>query len=88
MPESVVIPATRISKKLWAYLEEIMKRKMFTSKSELVKEALREYVTKHKEELGSKDFDIIDAMIVLKEGRDEDKKREKELLEWIEKLRP
>ena len=88
MPESVVMPATRISKKLWAYLEEIMKRKMFTSKSELVKEALREYVAKHREELGNKDFNIIDAMIILNEGREEDKRREKELLEWIEKLRP
>jgi len=82
---TVVLPAVRIPRKLWLYLEEIMKRKMFSSKAELIKDALREYVLRHKELL--KDFDIISTSIELREGRLEDEERERELLEWIEEIR-
>ena len=83
--KTVVLPAVRIPRKLWLYLEEIMKRKMFSSKAELIKDALREYVIHHKELI--KDFDIISTSIELKEGRLEDEEREKDLLKWIKKIR-
>jgi metal-responsive CopG/Arc/MetJ family transcriptional regulator len=86
--ETVVIPATRIPRRLWLILEEVMRTKMFTSKAELIKDALREYAVRHKEEVGRAQFDLIDALIVLEEGRAEDARREEELLEWAEKLRP
>lgn len=35
--KTVVLPAVRIPRKLWLYLEEIMKRKMFSSKAELIR---------------------------------------------------
>jgi len=65
-----------------------MKNKMFTSRAELIKEALREYADRHREEIGRSDFDLLDASIAMEEGRAEDKRREDELLEWSEKLRP
>jgi len=86
--DTVVLPATRISRRLWLYLEEIMKNKMFTTKAELVKEALREYADRHKGEVTKSDFNLIDTSITMEEGRAEDKRREDELFEWIEKLRP
>jgi len=86
--DTVVLPATRIPRKLWLHLEEIMKNKMFTSRAELIKEALREYADRHREEIGRPDFDLLDASIAMEEGRAEDKRREDELLEWSEKLRP
>ena len=82
---SVVLPAVRISRRLWRFLEEIMKRKMFTSKAELIKDALREYVAKHRNLVP--DFQINSALITLEEGRDIDEKREKELFEWIRRIR-
>lgn len=85
---SVVIPATRIPRKLWSYLQELMKKRMLSSKSELVKESLREYLMHHKNELTEKEFKITEASITLSEGREEDSAREKELFEWIEKIRP
>jgi len=86
--DTVVLPATRIPRRLWLHLEEIMRNKMFTSKTELIKEALREYVERHRKETTKSNFNLIDASITLEEGRAEDKRREEELLEWTEKLRP
>jgi len=83
--KSVVLPAVRIPRKLWLYLEEIMKRKMFSSRAELIKDALREYVARHRELIP--DLDVTLAFIELKEGRFEDEEREKDLFEWIEKIR-
>jgi len=60
-----VLPAVRVPRKLWLYFEEIMKREMFSSKAELIKDTLREYVIFHKELI--KDFDIISISIELKE---------------------
>ncbi|MBS7653192.1 MAG: hypothetical protein QXH67_04135 [Candidatus Bathyarchaeia archaeon] len=82
---SVVIPAVRIPRELWLYLEEIMKRKMFSSKAELVKDALREYVARNRELLH--DFEILSATVELKKGRLEDEERERRLLEWLRELR-
>jgi metal-responsive CopG/Arc/MetJ family transcriptional regulator len=42
--DSVVMPAVRIPKKLWKSLQEIMRKKMFSGKAELMRDALREYV--------------------------------------------
>jgi len=86
--DTVVLPATRIPRRLWLHLEEIMKNKMFTSKTDLIKEALREYADRHREEIPKSDFNLIDASITMEEGRAEDKRIEEELLEWTEKLRP
>ncbi|GEM_PF-1146901 len=83
---STVIPATRIPRKLWSYLQELMKKRMLSSKSELVKESLREYLMHHKSELTEKEFKIVESSVALREGREEDRKREKELFEWIEKI--
>lgn len=84
----MVLPATRIPRRLWLHLEKIMKNKMFTSRAELIKEALREYAERHREEVARSDFDLLDASISMEEGRTEDKRREDEMLEWVEKLRP
>lgn len=70
---------------MWLYLEEIMRRKMFLSKTELVKEALREYVTRHRDLLP--DFEIVAAVVELREGRLVDEERERRLLEWVAELR-
>lgn len=86
--DTVVLPATRIPHRLWLHLEQIMKNKMFTNKTELIKEALREYADRHREEMAKPDFNLIEASITMQEGRAEDKRREEELLEWTEKLRP
>ncbi len=85
--DSVVLPATRVPKRLWAYLEELMRRRMLTTRAELIKEALREYVLHHKDEAASRDFRIIEARLALEAGRREDQRREKELLKWIDQLR-
>jgi len=85
--DTVVLPATRIPRRLWLHLEEIMKNKMFASKTDLIKEALREYADRHKEEMPKSEFNLIDASITMEEGRAEDRRREGELLEWTEKLR-
>ncbi|MBS7637435.1 hypothetical protein KEJ49_00875 [Candidatus Bathyarchaeota archaeon] len=82
---SVVMPAVRIPRELWLYLEEIMRRKMFSSKAELVKDALREYVSHNRELLH--DFEILSAAVKLKRGRFEDEERERRLLEWLRELR-
>ncbi|MBS7653408.1 hypothetical protein KEJ13_09820 [Candidatus Bathyarchaeota archaeon] len=39
------MPAVRISREFWLYLEEIMRRKIFSSKGKLVKDPFREYVS-------------------------------------------
>lgn len=84
---SVVVPATRVSRRLWAYLEELMKKRMISERTELVREALREYVLRHKEEIGEKDFEVVDAALLLEESRATERKREEELLAWIDTLR-
>jgi len=83
---SVVLPATRIPRKLWTYLEQLMKRKMLATKTEVVKEALREYVLHHKDEIEEYEFNIQEAKIILEEGRREDEAGEMKLLECIDKL--
>jgi metal-responsive CopG/Arc/MetJ family transcriptional regulator len=45
--DSFVLPSVRINKKLWKYLQKIMEEKMFTSTTELIRDALREYVQKY-----------------------------------------
>jgi len=64
--DSIVIPAIRIPRKLWLLLEELRKKKMFVSMTELVRDALREYVDRHRDEI-EQDFKIIEAFIELKE---------------------
>ncbi|NVM27992.1 MAG: hypothetical protein HWN65_04035 [Candidatus Helarchaeota archaeon] len=85
--DSVVLPAIRISKKLWKYLEKLMQKKMFTNKSEMIKEALREYVENHQEEVKETTFNIVDSRLILENERILEKAREDELLEWAEKIR-
>ena len=84
--DSIVIPAIRISRKLWLLLEELRKKKMFVSMTELVRDALREYVDRHSDEI-EQDFKIIEAFIELKEDDELEKIREKRLMELAEKLR-
>ena len=60
---------------------------MFASTTELIREALREYVLNHKEEIGEVEFNIIDAQIILQKGRKEDKTKEEKLNEWTETIR-
>ena len=83
--DSVVIPAVRIPKKLWRNLEEIMRRKMFSGKAELVRDALREYVIL--QEKRTSKSRISEAVVTLRDGRSEDRKREEELIEWVRKIR-
>jgi len=84
--ESIVIPAVRVPRRLWLYLEVLREKKMYTSMTELVREALREYVEKHRHEV-EQDFKIVEATIALKEGDELEAKREKRLMELAEKLR-
>jgi len=84
--DSIVIPAIRIPRKLWLLLEELRKKKMFVSMTELVRDALREYVDRHRDEI-EQDFKIIEAFIELKEDDELEKIREKRLMELAEKLR-
>jgi len=84
--DSIVIPAIRIPRKLWLLLEELRKKKMFVSMTELVRDALREYVDRHRDEI-EQDFKIIEAFIELKENGELEKIREKRLMELAEKLR-
>ena len=84
--ESIVIPAVRVPRRLWLYLEVLREKKMYTSMTELVREALREYVEKHRHEV-EQDFKIVEATIALKEGDELEAKREKRLIELAEKLR-
>jgi len=83
--DSIVIPAIRIPRKLWLLLEELRKKKMFVSMTELVRDALREYVDRHRDEI-EQDFKIIEAFIELKEDDELEKIREKRLMELAEKL--
>ena len=86
MPQdSVVMPAVRIPRKLWKSLEEIMRKRMFSGKAELVRDALREYVVRHR--ATTPELRISDAALALREGRAEDRKREEELIEWVRKIR-
>jgi len=85
---SVILPATRVPKRLWKYLRQLQEKHMFTNTTELIREALREYVINHKDEIGEIEFDLIDVQLVLEEGRAEDKKREEKLNEWLASLRP
>ena len=85
--DSVVLPAIRISKKLWKYLEQLLEKKMFSSKASLIKAALREYVENHQKEIDIVEFNIIDSRLILNNERIIEKSREDELLDWTEKLR-
>ncbi|MEM2984230.1 MAG: ribbon-helix-helix domain-containing protein [Candidatus Jordarchaeaceae archaeon] len=85
--DSFVLPSVRISKKLWKYLQRIMEEKMFTSTTELIRDALRKYVQNHMKELNKIDFEIIDATLILEEGRKTEKRREERLLKLAEELR-
>lgn len=84
--ESVVIPAVRVPRRLWLYLEELRKRKMYETMAELVREALREYVERHRGEI-EEDFKILEAIITLREGEELEELRERRLMELAEKLR-
>lgn len=64
-----------------------MQKKMFTNKSEMIKEALREYVENHQEEVKETTFNIVDSRLILENERILEKAREDELLEWAEKIR-
>jgi len=83
--DSVVIPAVRIPRKLWKNLEEIMRKKMFSGKAELVRDALREYVILQTRT--TPESRISEAALTLRQGRSEDRKREEELIEWVSKIR-
>ncbi len=85
--DSVVLPAVRVSKRLWKYLEKLMEKKLFSSKTELIKEALREYVENHKNEIDIETFNSVDSRLLLKEERILEKRREDELFEWVKKIR-
>ncbi|HUY01257.1 MAG TPA: ribbon-helix-helix domain-containing protein [Candidatus Deferrimicrobium sp.] len=85
--DSVVLPAVRIPKKLWKYLEKLMEKKMFASKADLLKEALREYLENHKTEIDITTIKIVDSRLLLEKERVLEKAREDELLEWTEKIR-
>lgn len=84
---SVTLPATRVPKKLWKYLERLQEQKMFASTTELIREALREYVINHKNEIGEIEFEIIDSQFVLQKRHEEDRKKEEHLLEWTKTVR-
>jgi metal-responsive CopG/Arc/MetJ family transcriptional regulator len=84
--DSVVMPAVRIPRKLWKALEEIMRRRMFSGKAELIRDALREYVLLQGERTEPKPR-ISEGAITLQEGRSEDQKREEELIKWLRKIR-
>jgi metal-responsive CopG/Arc/MetJ family transcriptional regulator len=83
--ESVVLPAVRVPRKLWMYLEEIMRKRMFSGPAELIRDALRAYVEANKSQIS--DFKITEAKVALKEGRREDERREEKLIWRAEKLR-
>ncbi len=86
MPQdSEVMPAVRIPRKLWKSLEEIMRRRMLSGKTELLRDALREYVLRHQP--ATPELRISEAAIRLHQGREEDRRREEELIEWIKKIR-
>ena len=68
-------------------VEKLMEKKMFASKADLLKEALREYLERHKDEIDVTTFDIVESRLILEKERILEKTREDELLEWAEKLR-
>ena len=84
---SVTLPATRVSKRLWEYLKRLKEKYLFTNTTELIRDALREYVKNHRDEIGETEFNLIDAQLILKQGRAEDKIRETKLNEWLTSIR-
>ena len=83
--DNVVMPAVRIPRKLWKSLEDVMRRRMLSGKAELIRDALREYVMRHQEPAA--ELRISDATQALHQGREEDRRREEELIEWVRKIR-
>jgi len=79
------MPAVRIPRKLWRSLEEIMRKRMFSGKAELMRDALREYVLHYR--ATTPELRISEAALTLREGRAEDRRREEELIEWVRKIR-
>ncbi len=84
---SVTLPAVRVSKRLWFYLKKIQEKKMFSSTTELIRDALREYVERHRELFAVEDFEILDALITMEEDKELESRREKRLLELADRLR-
>jgi len=58
---------------------------MLSGKAELTRDALREYVLRHKPP--SAKTKLSEAARTLRQGREEDRRREEELIEWVKKLR-
>lgn len=83
--DTVVMPAVRISRKLWKSLENIMRRRMFNGKTELIRDALREYALRHGKT--TPELRLSEAALTLREGRAEDQRREEKLIEWVRKVR-
>ncbi|MHA1266375.1 MAG: hypothetical protein ACTSRS_14170 [Candidatus Helarchaeota archaeon] len=64
-----------------------MEKKLFSNKTELIKDALREYVANHKHEIDVKTFDIIESRLLLEKERKLERVREEKILDWTEKIR-
>lgn len=79
------MPAVRIPRKLWKSLEEIMRKRMFSGKAELIRDALREYALHYR--ATTPELRISEASVMLHKGRAEDLEREEELIEWVRKIR-
>lgn len=84
--ESVVVPAFRVPEKLWLYLEELGKRRMYTSTAELVREALRECVERHRHKV-EREFEVIEAFLELEGARKLEGTRGGRLIRLAEELR-
>ncbi len=86
MGDSEVIPAVRVPRRLWLYLETLRKKKMYVSMTELVREALREYVERHRHEV-EQDLRVVEAILALEESDKLDAEREKMLIKLAEEIR-
>ena len=84
--DSVVMPSVRIPRKLWKSLEEIMRKRMFSGKAELIRDALREYALSERLRISS-ELRLSEGALTRHCGRSEDRIREDELLGWVRKLR-
>ncbi len=84
---TITLPSVRISKRLWFYLKKIQEKRMFSSTTELIRDALREYVERHKDLFSAEEFNILESLAIMEEEKDIEARRERYLLKLADKFR-
>ncbi len=83
----ITLPSVHVSKRLWFYLKKIQEKKMFPTMTELIRDALREYVERHHELFSTEEFKMLDAIIILEEDKDIEERMEQHLFNLADRLR-